>query len=324
MKIGVLTTQPFPDQSLEEVLEYLSDMGVECVELSCGGFLGSTHMDPEKALEDKSERRRISNLLKEYDMEISAISAHGNPIHPQEEKAETYDNDLRTAIELASKLDVGVVNGFSGCPGASEDAKHPNWITFPWPGEHTEALEWQWEECIIPYWTDLSEFADEKDVDIGIEMHPNMSVYNPETMIKLREETNDRIGANFDPSHLYWQGIDVLEAIQELGERDAIKHFHAKDTRIYDHHRRLNGVLDAKPLSDIRNRAWNFRSVGYGHGESHWKDIISTLRLVGYDDVLSIEHEDLLASTQEGLEKAIDLLKRAAFREERKGEDHWL
>jgi len=316
LKIGVLTSQPFPDQPLDEVLEYLSSRGVECVELSCGGFLGSTHLEPEKAMKDDSEIERILELMDEYDMEISAISAHGNPIHPQEEKAESYDNDLRTAIELADRLGVDVVNGFSGCPGASEDSKYPNWITFPWPPDHTEALEWQWEERIIPYWKDLSKFADEKDVEIGIEMHPNMSVYNPETMIKLRDETNERIGANFDPSHLYWQGIDVLEAIQELGERDAIKHVHAKDTRIYDHYKRLNGVLDAKPLSDIKNRAWNFRSVGYGHGESHWKEIVSALRLIGYDDVLSIEHEDLLASTQEGLEKAIDLLKRAIFKEE--------
>jgi DNA-(apurinic or apyrimidinic site) lyase len=149
-----------------------------------------------------------------------------------------------------------------------------------------------------------------------------MLVYEPEGLVRLREATNDRIGANFDPSHLYWQGIDVTEAIRYLGRYDAIHHVHAKDTAVYESNARLKGVLDTTPYTDEANRSWLFRSVGYGHGERHWKEIVSTLRMVGYDGALSIEHEDSLTSPTEGLEKAVDVLGRAVF-ETTAGDAYW-
>ncbi|MCH7660037.1 MAG: porin [Euryarchaeota archaeon] len=164
--------------------------------------------------------------------------------------------------------------------------------------------------------------ATHNDVDVAIEMHPNMLVYEPHGMRRLREETNERIGANFDPSHLHWQGISITDAIRYLGERGAIHHFHAKDTKVYDAKAREKGVLDTTAYTDEPNRSWLFRSIGYGHGESHWKDVVSTLRMVGYDDVLSIEHEDSLTSANEGLEKAVDVLDRAVF-ETTPGEAYW-
>lgn len=311
MKIGVFTAI-FGDKPLEDLLDYLNELGIEAVELGLDRFR-----------EEKSQEE-ILELVDKYDMTISAISAHGNPIHPQEKRASKDDEDLRKAIKIASESEIKTVTCFSGCPGSSENSEHPNWIVAPWPTEHREALQWQWEEVITPYWKDISERAKQNDVDIGIEMHPNMSVYNPETLLKLKAETNDRIGANFDPSHLYWQGIDPVEAIRNIGERDAIKHFHAKDTRVYDYNSRVNGVLDTKPYREISNRSWIFRSVGYGHSEQKWKDIVSALRMVGYDKVLSIEHEDLLASPEEGLKKAINILKRAVLKEEPEGSDTWI
>jgi DNA-(apurinic or apyrimidinic site) lyase len=130
------------------------------------------------------------------------------------------------------------------------------------------------------------------------------------------------VGANFDPSHLYWQGIDATEAIRYLGERDAIHHFHAKDTSIYEANKRTKGVLDASQYTDEAERSWLFRTVGYGHGEAHWKEVVSTLRMVGYDGALSIEHEDSLTSSREGLEKAVDVLTRAIFETE-PGDAFW-
>jgi DNA-(apurinic or apyrimidinic site) lyase len=112
------------------------------------------------------------------------------------------------------------------------------------------------------------------------------------------------------------------ELLELLGEYDAIHHFHAKDTRVYEEQARTRGVLDTQPYADVADRSWSFRSVGYGHGESHWKDVVSTLQMVGYDGVLSIEHEDPLASPTEGLEKAVDVLQRAAF-EETPGDAYW-
>ena len=218
-------------------------------------------------------------------------------------------------------FDVNTVTCFSGLPAGGPNNEVTNWITAPWPVEHADAHEYQWTVA-ENYWTELAEFADQQGVDVAIEMHPNMLVYEPHGMLRLRELTNERIGANFDPSHLYWQGIDATEAIRYLGERDAIHHVHAKDTRVYDANARVKGVLDTTAYTEEPDRSWLFRSIGYGHDEAHWKDVVSTLRMVGYEGALSNEHEDSLTSSREGLEKAVDVLRRAVF-ETQPGEAYW-
>ncbi|WP_135824335.1 sugar phosphate isomerase/epimerase family protein [Halorussus ruber] len=321
MDIGVLTV-PLGGQSLDDALAYLHGIGADAVELGCGGHPGDDHLPREEYLDNDEARNHLFDLLDEYEMRISALATHNNPLHPDDETAEEADTELREAIELADQLDVDAVTCFSGLPAGSPNDETPNWITAPWPGEHAEAHEYQWEEVAIPYWSDIADHAADHGVDVAIEMHPNMLVYEPSGMLRLREETNDRIGANFDPSHLYWQGIDVTDAIRLLGEHDAIHHFHAKDTKVYDAQARTKGVLDTTPYDEEADRSWLFRSVGYGHGEEHWKDIVSTLRMVGYDGALSIEHEDSLTSSNEGLEKAVAMLQRAVFREQ-PGEAYW-
>ncbi|WP_339103638.1 sugar phosphate isomerase/epimerase [Haloterrigena salinisoli] len=320
MDIGV-HTPPLADESLEGALAYLSDLGVDAIEPGVGGHPGQDHLPRAEHLDNDSEQQEVRNLLDEYDMRISALATHNNPLHPDDERAEEADTELREAIQLADQLDVDAVTCFSGLPAGGPNDEVPNWITAPWPPEHEAALEYQWERA-VDYWSELDDYADERGVDIAIEMHPNMLVYEPHGMARLREETGERIGANFDPSHLYWQGITITDAIRYLGERDAIHHVHAKDTKIYDAQAREKGVLDTTAYDDEPNRSWLFRSVGYGHGEAHWKDIVSTLRMVGYDGALSIEHEDSLTSSREGLEKAIDLLDRAIFETE-PGEAYW-
>ncbi|MCU4753807.1 sugar phosphate isomerase/epimerase [Halobacteria archaeon AArc-curdl1] len=320
MDIGV-HTPPLYGESLEEAIAYLADQGVSAIEPGVGGFPGDTHLNRGEYLDDEDAQAELQALLENHDMHISALATHNNPLHPDEERAANADTELREAIELAAQLDVGTITCFSGLPAGGPNDEVPNWITAPWPSEHADAHEYQWEVA-IEYWSDLAADADEHDVDIAIEMHPNMLVYEPTGLARLREATNERIGANFDPSHLYWQNISITEAIRFLGENDAIHHFHAKDTRIYDEQANVKGVLDNTPYDDEINRSWIFRSVGYGHGESHWKDIVSTLRMVGYDGTLSIEHEDSLTSSKEGLEKAIQLLHRAVFTEQ-PGEAYW-
>ncbi|ESP87184.1 sugar phosphate isomerase/epimerase family protein [Candidatus Halobonum tyrrellensis] len=320
MDIGVLTV-PLADQSRADAFEYLSGLGVDAVELGVGGFVGATHVDRERLLDDEDARAELADDLDEYDLRVSAIATHNNPLHPDEATAAEADRELREAIEIADHLDVGTVTAFSGLPAGGPDDEVPNWVTAPWPTEHHDAHEYQWEVA-EEYWTDLAAHADDHGVDVGIEMHPNMIVYEPHGMLRLRELTNERIGANFDPSHLYWQGIDVTEAIRVLGERDAIHHVHAKDTKVYDANAREKGVLDTAPYTEETDRSWLFRSVGYGHGEEHWKDVVSTLRMVDYDGALSIEHEDSLTSSREGLEKAVDVLQRAVF-ETTPGDAYW-
>jgi sugar phosphate isomerase/epimerase len=144
-------------------------------------------------------------------------------------------------------------------------------------------------------------------------MHPGMAVYNPETLLRLRAAAGETIGCNFDPSHLFWQGADPIEVVRALGS--SILHVHAKDTAIDPHNARRDGVLDTTPYADAAHRSWIFRTVGYGHGAEFWKSLISALRLVGYDHVLSIEHEDGLMSVGEGLTKAAQFLKEAVIDE---------
>ena len=318
MKVGVLTV-PLGDQPLGEAIDYLDSIGADAIELACGGFVGDEHLPRWKYLDDENAQARLRDQVTEHDLEVSALATHNNPLHPDDDHAETADTELREAIRLAAQLDVDTVTTFSGLPGGGPNDEVPNWITAPWPTEHEEAHDYQWE-IAEEYWSDLAGFADDHGVNVAIEMHPNMLVYEPTGMERLREATNDRIGANFDPSHLYWQGIDVTTAIRHLG--DAIHHAHAKDTRIYEANARVKGLLDTSPYTDEADRSWLFRSIGYGHGEAHWKDVVSTLRMVGYDGVLSIEHEDSLTSGREGLEKAIDMLDRAVFETE-PGEAYW-
>lgn len=320
MDIGV-HTPPFADESLEGALSYCSERGVDAIEPGVGGHPGEDHLPRRTYLDDEDEQADLAALLDEYGMAISALATHNNPLHPDDERAAEADTELREAIRLADQLDVDAVTCFSGLPGGGPDDAVPNWITAPWPPEHAAALEYQWDVA-IEYWEDLAAVADDHGVDLAIEMHPNMLVYEPHGLARLRAATNDRVGANFDPSHLYWQGITVTDAIRYLGERDAIRHVHAKDTRIYDANAREKGVLDTTPYDEEPDRSWLFRSVGYGHDESHWKDLVSTLRIVGYDGTVSIEHEDSLTSSREGLEKAIDVLERAVFRTE-PGEAYW-
>ena len=216
-----------------------------------------------------------------------------------------------------------MVNTFSGCPGGSRSDKTPNWVTCPWPEDFTEILDYQWNQVLIPYWKEKVAFARAHGVHkIALELHPGFCVYNTKTLLKLREAVGPEIGANFDPSHLIWQGMDVCACIRELGKAGAIFHFHAKDTKIDAINTALNGVLDTEHYGNELNRSWIFRTVGYGNGLEFWKAVASELRLAGYDYAISIEHEDSLMSSKEGLLKAVECLKNVLIFEE-KGEMFW-
>lgn len=306
MKLGVLTVL-YQDQPLEKVLDHLAEMGIEAVELGTGGWPGDAHCRPAELLEDRSKLAALKKAVADRGMFISALSCHGNPLHPDASLAGEYDRVYRQTVRLAAELEVPVVNLFSGCPGDSEQAKYPNWVVCAWPPEFGEILQWQWENKVVPYWQEAGRFAQERGVKLAFEMHPGFVVYNPATLLRLREAVGPVVGANFDPSHLFWQGIDPVVAIRAL--KDAIYHVHAKDTLIDPSNACLNGVLDTTPYGEVAKRAWSFRTVGFGHDQLTWRTIVSTLRLVGYDYVLSIEHEDPLLSVEEGLGRAVAFLK---------------
>jgi sugar phosphate isomerase/epimerase len=322
MKLGVLTVL-YSGTPLEEVLDKLAAMGVEAVELGTGGFPGNAHCDPDELLADERKAKAFKKGIEGRGMIISALSQHGNPLHPDEAFAARSHETWRKTAQLASLLEVSVVNGFSGCPGDGPDARYPNWITCAWPDDFPQMLEWQWSERVIPYWSREAEYARSMGVKIALEMHPGFVVYNPETTLRLREAAGPEIGANFDPSHLVWQGIDPVVAIRELGAAGAMFHMHAKDTYVDPVNTARNGVLDTKSYTRFLDRSWSFRTVGYGTDEKLWRDMMSALRMVGYDHVTSIEHEDGLLSVDEGLAKAIEFLRGIIFTESPTADMYW-
>jgi sugar phosphate isomerase/epimerase len=308
MKLGAFTIN-FYDQPFEQALQSVRGFGCDMVEIGCGGFIGKRHCDPSALLADDAALEQFREVVDNAGLTISALSCHMNALHPNKAISSAHRQDFRDTMQLAAKLGVDRVITFAGCPGDSDNAMYPNWVTCPWPDYFSELVTWQWEQKVIPYWREEAKFAESQGIrKICLEMHPGDVVYSPEKLLRLRDAVGPVIGCNFDPSHLFWQGIDPVAAVRLLG--DVIYHVHAKDSKVDPDTVNRVGVLDTKPYSDELHRAWIFRTVGYGHGLEFWKALVSELRLIGYDDVLSIEHEDSLFSGAEGMAKAAETLRQ--------------
>lgn len=320
MKLGVFTPL-FNNLSFEEMIDTVSKVGLETVEIGTGGSPGNAHLDIDKLLTSTDDRKEYLAKLADKGLSISALSCHNNPISPLKDIATEADELLRKTIKLASLMNVPVVNGFSGISGGNPNDTQVNWPVLPWPTEYEENYNYQWEQKLIPYWKDINTVAENLGVKIGIELHGGFLCHTPYTMLKLREETGKAIGCNLDPSHLWWQGIDPVAAVKILGEAGAIHHFHAKDTYLDQDNINMHGLTDMQPYGKVKTRAWTFRSVGCGHDLKVWSDMISALRIYGYDYVLSIEHEDPIMSTEEGLARAITNLKSIMIKD--KPVDMW-
>ena len=319
MKIGCFSVL-FGDKPLKEALKMIKDIGCEMVEIGTGNYPGNAHCDPEKLLSNSAALDEFKATIADSGLEISALSCHGNAVHPSKAIAEEHTRVHEKTVELASKLGIETIVDFSGCPGANAEATVPAWNVTAWPDDFAKSLKWQWDEVLIPFWQKQAKKAEDQNVRVAFEMHPGFCVYNYETVMKLRNACGKSLGANVDPSHLFWQGMDPLKIVRALG--DAVFYVHAKDCKVDATNTELNGVLDAKPYGDEIKRSWIFRSVGYGHGVGWWKDFVSELRLSGYDHVLSIEHEDSLMSMGEGLSKAYSVLKEAVIGK-KPGEMFW-
>lgn len=320
MKLGVMTVC-LQDKPLDEALTYLKGLGVQELEIGCGGSPGTAHCDARKFLKNPALIDEFKATIDKSGLKLATLSVHGNPVHPNKAIANDDHEQFEAAVLLAEKLGVKTVVTFSGCPGDNENAIHPNWSVATWPTEHAEVREWQWNEVLIPYWKKAGAFAKAHGVRVAIEIHPGFCVYNPATMLRLHEAVGDSVGANFDPSHMFWQGIDPVAAIRML--KGCIYHFHAKDTKIDTYNCAQKGVLDTPSFANIGERPWAFRTVGYGHNESVWRDIFSELRMAGYDGIISIEHEDGLMTQKEGLEKAIEFLKQTIIFDNEQTDMYW-
>ncbi len=298
MRIGVFT--PLLSQlSLEDALKKLKSNGVDTVELGTGNYPGDAHCKLSM-LDSGTELKEFKKKLDDYGFSISALSCHGNPLHPDPEHAKHDAEVSRKTILLAEKLGVPVVVDFSGCPGDSPGSQLAQLGDLPLaaglPG-NSEVAVGRSGHAVLDEARQIRRRSRREDRHRDA---PGLRGLQPgDACCKLRAIAGPTVGCNYDPSHMFWQGIDPIAAIRVLG--DAIFHVHAKDTQIYARNLPLTGVLDTKTYTDERNRAWIFRTCGYGHGEEWWREFVSTLRMFGYDYVLSIEHEDSLLSPEEGL-----------------------
>jgi sugar phosphate isomerase/epimerase len=307
VKIG-LYTDSLQDLSFEDALDWIAAQGVESVEIGTGNFSPSPHCDLDSLAGSAEAAQRFHEAIRARGLTLSALNCNGNLLDPHPARREAAQGVFFKTVEAAQRLGLDTVVTMSGCPGDPTGGQYPNWVTCTWQAEFVELSERQWDEVIAPFWQRAGQFAADHGVKVAIEMHPGQSVYNTRGLLRLREAAGPSVGANLDPSHLFWQGMDPLVVVRALGP-GGVFHVHAKDTRIDPQEMALNGGLDLRPTSEVMARAWSFRTVGYGHDAGWWRDFISELRRQGYDGALSIEHEDRLMGSREGILKSVEFLR---------------
>ena len=311
MRLGVVTAA-LSGRSLEDALAFVRECGFDSIELACAGFQTDlTFGDPGRLASDRDARERWQELIASHGLAVNALALHGQPLSPDPEVAAAYRGQFRSACELAEAIGVTRLTLLAGLPEGAEGDRAPCWVASSFPPVNQDILRWQWAERVVPYWREQGEIAAAHGCLLCFEMHPSDVVYNPRSLRRLREQVGPVVGCNFDPSHLFWQGIDPLAAMVEL--RDVIYHVHAKDTGIVDARVRVDGVLETAPFAEFANRSWSFRTVGDGHGEGFWRSFFATLRELGYDGEVSIEHEDEYLPVDDGIRRGIELVRRVAL-----------
>jgi sugar phosphate isomerase/epimerase len=308
MKIGMVSDS-LGSFGFEDMLDAAKASGIRGIEINSANWTAASHCDLPGLLKSATKRKDYLRAFETRGLELIALNANGNQLHPTD--GERQSKALHDTLTLAGELGVKTVVLMSGLPSGGPKDITPNWIVSSWPPETQTILKWQWEEKLLPYWEKLAKIAKKAGVEkLCVELHGNQLVFNVPTLLRLRKEIGAIVGANLDPSHLMWMGADPLAAVDRLGA--AILHVHAKDTFINKPVCDTTSRLENGSLMDIPARAWSYITLGYGHGESWWRDFCYRLRMVGYDGWLSIEHEDVMLSRLEGVRRSVLLLKSAA------------
>ena len=296
----------------EEAAKAFGELGLAALEVCMGNWSGAPHADLQSLLESREKRNNFLSVFERNGLSLAALNCSGNQLHPVD--GERHSKVVYDTLRVAELLGVTTIVLMSGLPSGGPKDVRPNWVTCAWPRENGEILEWQWNEKLLPYWTKLAAAGKECGITkFCIEMHGHQLVYNPPTLLRLRKEVGPIVGANFDPSHLFWMGADPLASIAALG--DAIHHVHAKDTLMNDSVLNLTGRLETIGHENVKDRSWSYITLGYGHDEKWWREFCYRLRLNGYDGWLSIEHEDIVLSRMEGMRRSVELLQRVMMSE---------
>ena len=328
MKLGAYTAC-LHDKPVEEALQILRDLGLDSAEINSGGFLPAVHLPIDAIRSSETARDEYLGRFTASGVALTALNCNGNPLHPDPEVREKHANDLRESIEIAALLGVKRIVTMSGLPGTNAEATLPAWSVLPWDSAYLDSRDYQWNDVAIPFWKDIDARARAADVRVCIEMHPHNVVYNPATMLRLAEQIDaTHVGAEMDPSHLFWQGIDPILAIEALG--DLVYNAAAKDVRINEA-AKINGVLDdrfGRVAPDApgvvslggrytlsawpENASWDFVAVGRGHDVAYWSRFLQALEKVDRDMAVNIEHEDQELDQLDGLRYAAQTLLDAS------------
>jgi sugar phosphate isomerase/epimerase len=289
---------------LEAALDLAQRIGVAGIEIATGGVSRQRHARAEHLLDDSTARSRLVDAVESRGMRIDALNCSGLPMHPV--IGDEQRRSIEATIRLAGQLGVRKIVTMSGTPGDGPDATTVNWIWYPWPADAVDLLARQWDEAIA-LWRQLGPFAVDHGVEqIAFELHPMYLVYNVPTLLRMREAVGPVIGANIDPSHMFWQQMDPLAVVRALGP--AVFHVHLKDSGLIADEVALAGVLDSRPFENPGARSWEFRTIGRSHDRAWWASFVAALREVGYDGVLSIENEDERQPAAEGVEEAASFM----------------
>jgi sugar phosphate isomerase/epimerase len=324
MKLGVYTAV-LHDRDLPEALDVIKELGLNGAEINSGGFLPPRHLPIEDIMSSDAKRDEYLDEFLKRDIKLTALNCNGNPLHPN--PAVTHGDDVFAAIKIAARLGVDRVITMSGSPSNQPGGIRPAWAVNPWNSVDSDTLDYQWNDVAVPYWKRVDQLATELGVKVGIEMHPQNVVFNPSTMVRLVEMTGaTSVGAEMDPSHLFWQQIDPIAALEYLGE--LVYTAAAKDIRINESVK-IHGVLDDRfrrmspeenplPLGGgyvlnewPKEAAWDFVAIGLGHDQDFWNRFVETLSRTAPQTDLIIEHEDASLGRIEGLEVAASTLKTA-------------
>lgn len=304
MKLGFVSDS-LGGMPFDTMLDHAARMGVSGIEVNTCGWSTAPHFDLAAMTRDAGARKGFLKAFADRGLEVIALNANGNPLHPTDPK---QGQGLKDTIRVAGDLGIKTIVTMSGLPAGRDGDLMPNWVVSSWPPETQEILHYQWQEKLIPFWTEIASLCREHGVEkIALELHGNQVVYNVPSLFKLREAVGPVIGANLDPSHLMWMGADPLVAAERLGS--AVYHVHAKDTFLNAPVQATTSLLENGSLMDIPARSWSYITLGFGHGEEWWRQFCYRLKMGGYDGWLSIEHEDVLLNSLEGLEKSVALLQ---------------
>jgi sugar phosphate isomerase/epimerase len=328
VKFGVYTAI-LHDRPLPEALDVIASLGLNAAEINAGGFLPPVHIPIDDVIASPAAREDYLGIFEEKGVALAGLNANGNPLHPNPAIGEKHASDLKRAIRAAGALGQTRVVTMSGLPGGEPGATVPNWVVNPWNSGALDVLDYQWDTVAVPFWKEIDALAADNGVKVAIEMHPQNLVFNPPTLKRLVEKTGaTNVGAEMDPSHLFWQGMDPVAAIRYLGP--LVFHAAAKDVHINPDYAPVYGVLDDRfrRLTPEENPvhlggheyvaewpkdyAWAFVALGRGHDVGFWTDFVDALREVDPEMAVHIEHEDVSLGRIEGLEVAARVLRDAA------------